>query len=309
MDLTRRSVLVGAGAATTLGKLFTSLENTPLTTVAAATDSVGVSIGVSDIQQFDGLSTTVAIDDVRNPFAGGDDGDQGQQPRNAIHITSRPQSAGRGNNDDNPDKGNGGNGSSDGEESVTFDIALSLLDVSDRDLTIGDLDDYQGKQPGFAYDWAAVEADVVGVDTDHEGFGAPDDVWFFLEKSSRNDDQEPTGGFTQLADSQAVFRTLYADRNDDSGALNEDWEYEAWNTRDVTAEFDASGWKELNLDQRRFERLEDDLVSTYPDAKIAGVGISRGDPYYGPSILHSYYSNLTLAGEQYEFPSTVDLRR
>jgi hypothetical protein len=214
-----------------------------------------------------------------------------------LHVTSLGSDASPGNAPESDDAA---------EADPTFDIALSLIDVSDRELLLSDIADYDGDQPGFVYDWSATEADVVGVGTDHEGVGSPDDVWFFLDSNPGSVDASTGEPWAQFADATAVFRTMYADRNEDPGGFAEGWEYEAWNTRDVTAEFDASGWKALDLDGRRFVRLEEGLVDAYGDASVIGVGISRGDPYYGPSVLDSYYRDLSLAGEDYELPTTIE---
>lgn len=318
MPFTRRSVLIGAAGLTTLGTVVSEAGPALFGTIPASR-GIGVAIGVDDAQEFRGLSQTVTLEHVRDPWEGpgnqgesenagggqnderGDDQgngtDRGRGNEDVLHVTSLGS--------DTP--GNAPETDEEAEANPTFDIALSLIDVSDRELLVSDIADYDGEQPGFVYDWSATEADVVGVGTDHEGVGSPDDVWFFLD-SDPDSVGGPTGeSWPQFADATAVFRTMYADRNDDAGGFAEDWGYEEWNTRDVTAEFDAPGWKALDLDGRRFVRLDEGFVDAYGDASVIGVGISRGDPYYGPSVLDSYYRDLSLAGERYELPTTVDL--
>ncbi|WP_323676121.1 hypothetical protein [Halorubellus sp. PRR65] len=337
MPFTRRSVLVGTTALAALGDSLWTLG--PDHTDEQTRNSVGVAIGVNDAQEFRGLSGTVTLERVRDPWQpGNSDGDQGNgngggngNGNGNGDGNGGGNGSGNGNGGGNGNGNGGGNGNGDGnqgppgndvlhvtsalrrgtsEPMKTFDIGLSLLDVSDRELTVGDIAGYGGDGPGFAYDWGATESDVVGVDTDHEGVGSPDDVWMFLDTDPENERSSSNGPWPQFRDSQAVFRTMYADRNDATGGFAENWDVGQWNTRDVTAEFESSDWKKLNLEERRFDRIdEEDGVTIYEDALVVGVGISRGDPYYGPSTLDSYYRDLTLAGTTYEFPATLERGR
>lgn len=309
MDLTRRSVLLGAGGLLPLG--FTRSGRNALTSLAPDVEAVGVAVGVGDDRSFDGFSDDVTIETMPDPFRerGGGDGDGNR----VLHVTSLDDGPGRGNGDG---KGNGGNDDESGddggggESEPTFDIALSLVNVSDRDLTVGDLASFESDaadvpDAGLSYEWAAGEADVVGVDTDHVGLGSPDDVWLFLddEAATTGSPTDRSGPFFENA--KAVFRTMYADRAEIGPSA--DWSYESWTERPVTEEFEAGGWKELSLDGRSFSRLEDDLLSTYGDVPVVGVGISRGDPFYGPSVLDAYYRNLHVNGERYDLPATIGL--
>lgn len=312
MSFTRRSVLVGTAGVFSTGTLTSRLSTQALARSPVDPGGVGVAIGVGDDQTLDGLSDTVTIERVPDPFRG--DGNQGNGQGGGggqvLRITSRPQERGRGN-------GNQGNDESDEEPEHTFDIGISLINVEDRDLTVADIahyerDDGGGGQDapdaGMAYDWAATEADVVGLDTEHEGVGSPDDVWFFLDDSSETDGDavdDRSGPF--FTNAKPVFRTSYADRDEAASQDTRDWAYEEWNTRTVTDEFEAHGWKELSTAARNFVHLEDNIVESYGDTRVVGVGISRGDPYWGPSTLDTYYRNLYVNGERYRLPATLQL--
>lgn len=67
------------------------------------------------------------------------------------------------------------------------------------------------------------------------------------------------------------------------------------------------GWKELSTAARNFVHLEDNILETYGDTRVVGVGISRGDPYWRPSTLDTYYRNLYANGERYRPPATLQL--
>jgi len=329
MDLTRRSVLLGAGGLLPLG--YTRSGRNALATVAPDAEAVGVAVDVGDDRSLDGFSDEVTIETVPDPFRnwGGGNGDgggkgdgrsseegedygidddggdrRGNVSRNRVlHVTSL---------DDGPGRGNGGRKDDENDDDVepTFDIALSLVDVSEQELTVSDLADFESDaedvpDSGLYYEWAATEADVVGADTDRQGLGSPDDVWLFLddESAATGSRSDRSGSFFENA--TAVFRTLYADRNDVGPSAN--WSYEEWVERPVTEEFEADGWKTLSLEGRSLDRLEDDLLSTYGDVPVVGVGVSRGDPFYGPSVLDAYYRNLHVNGERYRLPATIDL--
>jgi hypothetical protein len=250
-----------------MGKLFSGVGEVSLANLVPPVDGVGVAIDVGDDQGFKGRSNTVTLETVEDPFA---DQNGNNEHDDVLHITS-------------------------GDEDPTKDIAMSLLDVRDRDLTVADIDD-------FTYEWAATERDVVGVGTDHEKVGSPDDVWFFLNAGAGT--QGNSRSFFRNA--TPVFRTLYGNEDDKPGEF---MEYSQWNTRDITEEFDAHGWKEFSAEQREFTRLDENILETYGETRVLGVGISRGDPFYGPSVLDSYYRNLSLAGEEYTFPTKFDMGR
>lgn len=313
MGLMRRDVLIGAGGVVTTGSLFSKLGKTARAQVTSRIDGIGVTIGF-DGQTITGLSDTVTIETLEDPFQP----DQpGKSPAEASNNSesSPANDSGRGNSSQSEGNNRGDvlhvtsvADDSSAESGVTFDIAMSIINVSKRELTVSDIADYDGDRPGLAYDWAATETDVMGVDTNHEGVGSPDDVWFFLDETAEDDATRTDQSGPFFTDSTPVFRTMYADQTGESDdTATAGWEYNQWNTRTVTDEFEADGWKELSLEQQSFAHLDDNLLETYGDASVVGVGISRGDPYYGPSVLDSYYRNLHLNGEQYSFPASLEL--
>jgi hypothetical protein len=291
-------------------------------------DGLGAAIGVGTDQSLNGFSDTVTLETVRDPFReSGNQEQSGDNRGRVLHITSLSTEdgpgEGRGSDEsDNAENANNDDGDDDGDETEgeaepTYDIGISLVNISERGLTIQDIADYDGGEAdsgqgtpdaGFAYDWAATERDVVGVNTDHQGLGSPDDVWFFLDDSpeaEETDVSDRSGPF--FTNAKPVFRTSYADRDDAASQDTTEWEYEEWNTRTVTEEFEAHGWKELSLQERNFVRVEDNILETYGDTQVVGVGISRGDPFWGPSVLDTYYRNLHVNGERYRFPDSIQL--
>lgn len=269
MVFTRRSFVASVGSGLTVGGLFSELGGGGLGRLLPPIDSVGVAIAVGDDRRFRGRSNTVTLESVADPFTEQTGGKE-KSGGDVLHITA---------DDAGP----------------TSDIGLSILDVRDRGLTVADIEE-------FSYEWAATEDDVVGVGTDHERVGSPDDVWFFLEPDAK---QSRGRGRLSFTDTTPVFRTQYGDGGDPEAFT----EHDQWHTRDVTAEFDARGWKQLSVDNREFDRLDSNIRETYGDATVLGVGISRGDPFWGPSTLDSYYRNLTLAGEAYTLPTTFNVGR
>lgn len=282
----RRSVLRGIGGVFMGGTVLSALSSS----VAAATNTrrsgsssneIALAASFDEDQQFRGLSTVVRVESVADPAddeGGADD---------VLSITSLPAE------DEDSD---------DAASAVVFDYGVSVVDLQDRGLTVDDLAAYEGEDDesdgGFAYDWWSTDEDVVGVDTDHEQSGVgPDEAWLVLE----DPDAETAGdgrdsGLGRLVSGQLtpVFRTMYADEGTGE-----------WHTRTVSDELEENespSWRELSVDDRAFVDLDDGLVDTYGDARVVGVGVGRGDPFWGPSVLDTYYRNLRVAGEAYAFP-------
>lgn len=289
MVFTRRSILATTAGIATFGTVLTDLQGTKAANFLPPANHVGVAIDVGDDQSFNGLSNTVTIEKVEDPFGSGSGSDtpgngkgsskngRGTDAEGVVHITSQNSRA---------------------ESEPTFDIGMSLIDVSDEDLMMSEL----ATDGGFEYEWARGEADTVGVRTDHEQPGSPDNVWLFLEPDEDKPAKKRAAPF--YADAKPVFRTLYADSDAQSNGYTDGFGAKEWNTRMVSAELGASsGWKELSLDGRTFSRVGESVVDAYGDREIRGVGISRGDPFWGPSHLDSYYRNLTLAGQKYVLPT------
>ncbi|QLH81335.1 hypothetical protein [Halosimplex pelagicum] len=243
------------------------------------------------------------------------------------------------NQDDNGDQ----NGTNTGD-AVTFDYGISVVNVRDRDLTVRDIYEYESDdddgddgadedreeestesetddngeegpeqvEDGFVYDWLVTDEDVTGVGTDHEMESVgPDEAWLLLKTDqtegtatateAESDDTETSTGTPEPDPSVVdgftlVFRTMYAER-----------EPGTWHTRTVTDEFravDDQPWKRFSQDTYEFVPIGFDLLEVYGDATVHAVGVGRGDPFYGPSKLDTYYADLRLNGERYELPVT-----
>jgi|AntRauTorckE6833_2_1112554.scaffolds.fasta_scaffold04763_3 hypothetical protein len=318
MDLTRRSMLIGTAGLATMGTVFTDLKRSGLTAMLPPTNDVGVAVGVGADQSFDGLSDTVTLEKVKDPINpgeakgkgdgdgqgnGDDDGERGGQGDGKGNGGDEGQGNGR---DDVlritsiPDDSRSMEGATRGDR-LTFDIALSLIDVSHLELTVSDVE-----SEGFTYEWAAGERDRVGVDTGHEGIGSPDEVWFFVDTSANGTEvTDRSGPF--FVDAKPVFRTLYADENAVANGFTDGTARGEWHTRNVMNEMSVtSGWKALSLEKRKFEHVGASILDEYGDATVVGVGISRGDPFYGPSVLDACYRNFEFAGEEYSLPAHLD---
>ena len=274
---TSRGVFLGGAAFSGLSAATTARTDQQR---KSSSDGTSLAVDIGENQQFQGLSTAIRVESVADP--GGD----GQDDEEVLHITSLP--------DD-------GNESGDSDSGAVFDYGVSVVDLQDRELTVEDLATYEGddgSDGGFVYDWWVTDEDVVGVDTDHEQSGVgPDEAWLVLENPDTKKSGNGRGsGLGRLMSGQVlpVFRTMYADEG--TGA---------WHTRTVSDEFEESEgpvWRALSVDDRAFVDLDSSLVEAYGDSRVVGVGVGRGDPFWGPSVLDTYYRNLQVAGETYAFP-------
>ncbi len=175
-------------------------------------------------------------------------------------------------------------------------------------------EDTEQVDSGFVYDWLVTDEDVTGVGTDHEMESVgPDEAWLLLQTGETEETETATdtptddpndGTETGTPEPEPsvvdgftlVFRTMYADR-----------EPGAWHTRTVTDEFrgiDDQPWKRFSQETYEFVPVGFDLLEAYGDATVHAVGVGRGDPFYGPSKLDTYYRDLFLNGERYDLPVT-----
>ena len=289
MVFTRRSVLGGIGVALAGSTAFGSEIGAALdgiTRAAVTGDGIGLAFAFDDDASFKGLSDSVRLQHVSSVESRGqaDDGD-------VLHISSLPPG--------NPDP--------EGSPSpfVTSDYGLSLVNVASRGLTMADLAATDGGEGaaasgGISYDWYVTEQDVVGVDTDHEQVGVgPDEVWFVLQNGDgATPEMSGNDALSAVVEGKAtaVFGTKYAD----AGAGE-------WHTRAVHEELrgdDAVTWRKLSVSDRSFTDVEGPLLESVGDATILAVGVGRGDPYWGPSVLDTFYRNLQVEDESYTLPAT-----
>ncbi|WP_372480339.1 hypothetical protein ACAH01_04180 [Halomicrobium sp. HM KBTZ05] len=292
MQFDRRSLLRGVGATLVGGTALTSLsaaEVQELQDRQASTNGVHLAAEFTEEQQLLGLSETVSVTSARDPTEPGQA--KGQSSEDVLHITSLPDTG----RERGGGRGGGSDDESDGEHSgddgVTYDYGFSMVGVSDRDLTVEDLATYGGGT-GLAYEWLVTDENVSAVGTEAERAGVgPDEVWLVV--------REPTAADTGLVDDAvagrltALMREVEADRGTGQ-----------WHTRDVGVELDEDAepaWQELSAPSQLFVDIGETPLSAYGDAEVLMVGVGRGDPYDGPSVLDAYYRGLTVAGEEYSF--------
>lgn len=186
-----------------------------------------------------------------------------------------------------------------GSTQSTNDYGLSIAEVEDEDLTLAELVPPEGTTGGVTYEWQVTEEDVVGVGTDHEQSGVgPDEVWFVLQNGdgpmpSMEEDEVMAALATGRV--RAVFGTMYADEGTGE-----------WHTRNVGGELRDEGettWRELSVPQGGFTELDEPILDAFGDTAVIGVGVGRGDPFYGPSVLDTYYRNLRVNDQAYELPT------
>ncbi|ACV46228.1 MULTISPECIES: hypothetical protein [Halomicrobium] len=297
MNIDRRLLLKGVGA-TLLGSTALSSASaegeSEMDVLLSQTNGVHAAADFTEDSRILGLSDAVSVESAPDPTRPG----QGQSPdREVLHITSLPAESGRGGEGQgrgSGGQGNGGNEDDDGDDHVTFDYGFSMLGLTNRELTVRDLATYGGGA-GFSYEWLVTEENVSAVGTDQETVGVgPDEAWLILRQPTATDRETALVDDALAGRLTAIIREFEQDRATDQ-----------WHTRDVGAELDDDAepaWQELSVASRQFEDLGTTPLSAYGDAEVLTVGVGRGDPYDGPSVLDAYYRNLQVAGEAYSFP-------
>lgn len=172
------------------------------------------------------------------------------------------------------------------------DYVAAGIDLRDDSLTLADISD----AGSITYDY------YKGAETTHR---VPDEAFLFLRT-----------GPNRFA---AAFRGADDERTD------------TWETRDVSNELTADGWRAAEIDLRRFDlgalrgvavdeiSIDDvgGLLATFGDlesvsdltgrfsgdAAVLGMGIGVGS--LGGAVSHAYYNGLRVAGEERAIPAAV----
>jgi len=296
MKTNRRVLLQGLGATFLGGTALSSLsaaEVAQVQTQHSATNGVHAAAHFTDESRILGLSDDVRVTSAANPAPGGEGGSAAER---VLHITSLPRGEQR------PGEGQGGGrdrgtrNDDSNDDGVTYDYGLSLLGVSGRELTVSDLAERED-DAGFAYDWLVTDENVAGVGTAEEEAGVgPDEAWLVL----REGQQSTSGSGTGIVEDALSGRltAVIRERQDDRGT-------DEWHTRDVAAELGDDSeprWQELTIQSGQFVDVDAAPAEDYGDAHVVAVGVGRGDPYEGPSVLDAYYRELRVGGEAYVFP-------
>lgn len=160
---------------------------------------------------------------------------------------------------------------------ATTDYAVTMANLSRDDLTLAGLD-----ARGLEYDYY-VGSSETGM--------SPDEVVIVVH----TDDEGR----------KLVFRTEDGTRVRGG---------ETWRTRDVTPELTGTSslpgidqhWKAFHPDGRQVERIGRNLVARFGgDATVKGVGVGKGTPTTGEAVSDTYYDRFTVAGTEYDLPTTV----
>ncbi|AEN07840.1 hypothetical protein Halar_0609 (plasmid) [halophilic archaeon DL31] len=301
MKLDRRVLLKGLGATVLGSTALSSLSAAEQQQLAAQSHTNGAHLAAdfTEDSRILGLSDVVRVESASDPTRRGEGRSRDQS---VLHITSLPaedsdrggegqgRGGGRGNDGESED------GTDDGasDDRVTYDYGFSMLGLTDRELTVRDLATFGGGS-GFAYEWLVTEENVSAVGTEDEAAGVgPDEVWLILRQPPATDRETGIVDDALAGRLTAVIREFEQDRGTDQ-----------WHTRDVGVELDDDSepaWQELTVSSGLFEDIGATPLAAYGDAEVLAVGVGRGDPYDGPSVLDAYYRNLQVAGEEYRFP-------
>ena len=211
---------------------------------------------------------------------------------------------------------------SDGEE--TSDYAASIVNVSEQELTVGDVDD--GIELSYDYFQGPENAKA-----------APDEVFVIVEaseaevESAAGDDQDDAtadGTETQAQTDGTgqdhvtiAFQTMN-DGVEPSETLSCDDEGWGWQTRDVAAEMGGQGrgWRDTTVPVDRIESGEmllpigialrdaepfESLLDEYgADRRLLAVGFGKGRTMQ-ETVVDVYYDDLVVGDETYEFPPAL----
>lgn len=302
MSPTRRTLLKGIGGVAVAGVAIQAFQASTVPTTGQVLGRIleenvfegagaAAAVDITDDLSLDGFSNDVSIRAVSDPANPG----QGRGGRDdVVHITSIPEK--RGDGDDGRDSSQ--------QERLTYDYGISLANVESQRLTVDELASSDG---GFSYDWRVTNDDIVGVSNDHQQRGVgPDEAWLVLQEPVDDEDERQSDSKRHESGLRArgledvprfIFRTMY----EDAGTGQ-------WNTRTVSDELDESNgqWREADVGGQRFSDLSQSPLDKYGDYVVRAVGIGRGDPFWGPSVLDTFYSNLEVGGQTYPLPVTAD---
>lgn len=238
------------------------------------------SIGVDDDYTFEGLSDELIVTAARDPTTPG----QGQGPNRdqetgpgVIHITSIPGEEYQAAED---------------YEASTNDYGLSLVNLQQRELTISEIAEFNGDNPGLAYDWFATDDDVLEAGTDDERVGVgPGEVWLILQRPDGPDNSSLMANIPVI-----LFKSKYVDMESDE-----------WQTRVVSDELTDT----QNSDWQRIQPMGDitsadePISEEFDDYRLLAAGVGRGGLLRGPSIVDTFFTRFRVNGKQYPFPVTA----